>query len=265
MFAVEADKIEELRGQGRLGRADAAQEDRRRLADRRAGADEGGRGRGVGDHERPRVARDPARRRREAGRPRRSTAWPSRASRWRSSGGRRRRPIRPSCSSATRRRRAATCTRSAAASRRCSWSPAYLESTFNKTTFDLRDKTILTFERDKVDAVEIVAADRTSCSSRRPARTGGWRSRSRRGRLRHRRGPDRPRADGADEGDRRAGRRRSRSSTASTSPSVDRDDRRGQLAGDAASSARRARPARSTRGTSRGRWSSPSSRAWSTT
>lgn len=34
---------------------------------------------------------------------------------------------------------------------------SYLESTFNKTAFDLRDKTILKFERDKIDAVEIIA------------------------------------------------------------------------------------------------------------
>jgi len=38
---------------------------------------------------------------------------------------------------------------------------AYLESTFNKTTFDLRDKTILAFERNKADAIEIVTADHT--------------------------------------------------------------------------------------------------------
>jgi hypothetical protein len=38
---------------------------------------------------------------------------------------------------------------------------AYLESTFNKTTFDLRDKTILSFDRNKADAIEIAAADRT--------------------------------------------------------------------------------------------------------
>jgi len=40
--------------------------------------------------------------------------------------------------------------------------PSYLESTFNKSPFDLRDKTILKIDRDKVDRVEIVAADRTT-------------------------------------------------------------------------------------------------------
>lgn len=37
---------------------------------------------------------------------------------------------------------------------------SYLESSFNKTTFDLRDKAALKLDRDKVDAVEIVTADR---------------------------------------------------------------------------------------------------------
>lgn len=39
--------------------------------------------------------------------------------------------------------------------------PAYLDSTFNRTTFDLRDKAIVKFARDKVDSLEIVAGDRT--------------------------------------------------------------------------------------------------------
>jgi hypothetical protein len=36
---------------------------------------------------------------------------------------------------------------------------SYLESTFDKGTFALRDKAVLTFQRDKVDALEIVTAD----------------------------------------------------------------------------------------------------------
>jgi Domain of unknown function (DUF4340) len=39
--------------------------------------------------------------------------------------------------------------------------PAHLESTFNKGTFDLRDKTALKVDRDKLDAFEIVTAERT--------------------------------------------------------------------------------------------------------
>ena len=35
----------------------------------------------------------------------------------------------------------------------------YLYSTFNRTTFDLRDKTILDFTRDQVDSLEITGAD----------------------------------------------------------------------------------------------------------
>jgi hypothetical protein len=38
---------------------------------------------------------------------------------------------------------------------------SYLESTFNKSSFDLRDKTILKIEREKVDRMEIETADRT--------------------------------------------------------------------------------------------------------
>jgi hypothetical protein len=36
---------------------------------------------------------------------------------------------------------------------------AYLDTTFNKTPFDLRDKSILTFERNKVDSIEIAAPE----------------------------------------------------------------------------------------------------------
>lgn len=38
---------------------------------------------------------------------------------------------------------------------------SYLDSTFNRSTFDLRDKTALKFERDAADALEIATADRT--------------------------------------------------------------------------------------------------------
>ena len=38
---------------------------------------------------------------------------------------------------------------------------SYLEATFNKTTFDLRDKTILKFDRDKVDHLDVQSPDRT--------------------------------------------------------------------------------------------------------
>jgi len=38
---------------------------------------------------------------------------------------------------------------------------SYLEATFNKSPFDLRDKTILKFDRDKTDRVEVETPDRT--------------------------------------------------------------------------------------------------------
>src|SRR5262249_30264605 len=37
----------------------------------------------------------------------------------------------------------------------------YQESTFNKSAFDLRDKTLLKFERDKVDALDVSAGGKT--------------------------------------------------------------------------------------------------------
>ncbi len=39
--------------------------------------------------------------------------------------------------------------------------PAYLETTFNRGTFDLRDKAVLKVERDKIDALEIVSDGKT--------------------------------------------------------------------------------------------------------
>ncbi len=39
--------------------------------------------------------------------------------------------------------------------------PSYVESTFNKSTFDLRDKTALKFDRDKVDTMAIATPKRT--------------------------------------------------------------------------------------------------------
>lgn len=38
---------------------------------------------------------------------------------------------------------------------------SYLESTFNRSSFDLRDKTALRFDREAADSLEIAAADRT--------------------------------------------------------------------------------------------------------
>ncbi len=39
---------------------------------------------------------------------------------------------------------------------------SYLDSTFNRSTFDLRDKSVLKLDREKVDALEIAAAGRTT-------------------------------------------------------------------------------------------------------
>ncbi len=39
--------------------------------------------------------------------------------------------------------------------------PAHLEATFNKGTFDLRDKSVLKIDREKLDALEVATANRT--------------------------------------------------------------------------------------------------------
>src|SRR5207344_3424963 len=44
--------------------------------------------------------------------------------------------------------------------------PSYVETTFNKSPFDLRDKTILKIDRDKVDAMSIESADHTIAVAR---------------------------------------------------------------------------------------------------
>ena len=49
--------------------------------------------------------------------------------------------------------------------------PAFQESTFNKGTFDLRDKTLWKFERDKVDSVDITAGGKSLAMTRA---TGDW-------------------------------------------------------------------------------------------
>ena len=48
---------------------------------------------------------------------------------------------------------------------------SHLESTFNRTTFDLRDKAVLKLDRDKVDAVEIASGNRTT---RFEKKNGEW-------------------------------------------------------------------------------------------
>ena len=39
--------------------------------------------------------------------------------------------------------------------------PAAQDTSFNRTTFDLRDKTLLKFDRDKVDALDVTAGGKT--------------------------------------------------------------------------------------------------------
>ena len=39
--------------------------------------------------------------------------------------------------------------------------PAFQETSFNRTTFDLRDKTLLKFDREKVDGIDVTAGGKT--------------------------------------------------------------------------------------------------------
>jgi hypothetical protein len=49
---------------------------------------------------------------------------------------------------------------------------SYLEATFNKTTFDLRDKTILKVDREKADRLDVQAGDKTLAFAKQ---SGEWR------------------------------------------------------------------------------------------
>lgn len=40
--------------------------------------------------------------------------------------------------------------------------PSYVEATFNKSPFDLRDKSVVKVDREKLDALEVITADRTT-------------------------------------------------------------------------------------------------------
>lgn len=49
--------------------------------------------------------------------------------------------------------------------------PSYLDSTFNRSTFDLRDKSVLKVDREKVDSLEVTTKDRTT---RFEKKNGEW-------------------------------------------------------------------------------------------
>ena len=146
-------------GQDRAGHGEGRRPANRRpsqkqgaaLAGDAAGDGAGRRSGAVGHHVEPVIARSPARDRR--------TGVGLQAVRPRSGAHRSRVQVRRQGADAAARRRrrrpAATSTRECPTSRACSWCRSYLEATFNKSTFDLRDKTILKIDRDKVERVEI--------------------------------------------------------------------------------------------------------------
>ena len=110
------------------------------------------------------------------------TGWRSRASRS---------PSRPAasrrrCRSGRRRRLAATCTRSRGNENKVFLIPVHVEGTFNKKPFDLRDKSAVKVDRDKLDAVEIRAGRSHRLASRSPPASGASPRRPRAGRTRAR-------------------------------------------------------------------------------
>ena len=51
---------------------------------------------------------------------------------------------------------------------------SYLDTTFNRKTFDLRDKTAIRVERDKLDAIEVTTAERTTRFTKASGGNGEW-------------------------------------------------------------------------------------------
>jgi hypothetical protein len=51
---------------------------------------------------------------------------------------------------------------------------SYLDSTFNRKTFDLRDKSVLRVERDKLDAIEVRTPERTVRFTKASGAAGEW-------------------------------------------------------------------------------------------
>ena len=81
--------------------------------------------------------------------------------------------------------------------------PAAQESTLNRSTFDLRDKTVLAFERDKVDARQRRRGRKDRAAHQGQRRLEDHAAAAGARRLRQRRRPDRPAADRRHEDDRR--------------------------------------------------------------
>ena len=157
VFTVEADKINELKVRGSSGETSTSQEGQGRLAARSARRVQGRRWRGLGDHQQPLVCRDP-----ECGRRGAEGCSPLRARQAARRGGVQggRRQGLPSAARRQQdadRRRPLRAARRAA--RRCSSSRRTSRPAFDRKPFDLRDKKILAFDRDKVDRLEIAHGD----------------------------------------------------------------------------------------------------------
>ena len=142
-----------------VGRRHDAQERRRHLEDRRASPGARRRHRCHQPRQRARRHRDRARRRRKPDRPEAVRARRA-ADRRRVQVGRRQ-DQRASADRRQDRAPAATCYAKRDDQKRVVLIAQYHESSLNKSTFDLRDKTIIKFDRDKVDGVDVNVGGKT--------------------------------------------------------------------------------------------------------
>ena len=168
VFAVEAD---DDRGnpRHRQGRDVAAAQDRRHLEAGRADRHRGRPERGLGPGQRHRQPRGEPRGRAQRRQPGRVRSGRTEGRPLVQGGGRRHRPGAARRSDPDRR---ATCTRSRTTGRASSSSPTFSENTLARSSFDLRDKRVLRFERDKADGLEITNAKGTAAMSRSRLRPG---------------------------------------------------------------------------------------------
>ena len=144
--------------------------------------------------------------------------------------------------------------------------PAFQETSLNKSTFDLRDKTVMKFERDKVDGVDVTAGGKTLAVRQGRHRLEDRRSRCGAGRLSVGRRAGRPRRDGADEVDRHRARDAGRpEEVRPRQAGGDRQPAPRQRPRHAAGRRQGGRQRPSTRATRRSRSSSPSRARCSTT
>ena len=167
-FTVEADKIEEFTIKSESGERTTLRKSGIGLADRAAAPAQAGFRRGIRHHLEPRVARDPARHRREPLGPHGLQPHAAAASRWtfKAAGkdhklliGRKTPPGSDLYARVDDQKRVVLI-------------PSFVDTTFNRTTFDLRDKAVLTVNRDEIGS--LACHDAVEHDALRKGRSGEW-------------------------------------------------------------------------------------------